>query len=214
MQGVSKSKRLYIVRHGETDYNRQGLVQGRGINAPLNDFGKRQAKAFYDAYHICRFDKVYTSNLLRTEQSVAAFIAAGVPHQKLEGLDEISWGSQEGVAFSEESKNLYLETVAKWRAGDLDATVAGGESPKEVMKRQKKAMDVIMSEEGERDVLICMHGRAIRILISWLLGYDLTLMDEFPHSNLGLYLLHATGSMFQIERINDTSHLVELSEAV
>lgn len=210
MDGTSKSKRIFIVRHGETDYNRQGMVQGRGIDAPLNDLGKRQAQAFFEHYRKERFDHVYVSALQRTYQSVEQFISGGIPFTRLSGLDEISWGSQEGVKFSEHAMNDYQSTVAQWKDGNLDRSVGGGESPNQVMERQQIAMEHIMQQE-EGQILICMHGRAIRILISWLLGYSLCFMDEFPHHNLGLYQIFYTGSVYHLEKVNDTNHLQGLA---
>lgn len=207
MDDKSKSKRIFIVRHGETDYNRQGMVQGRGIDAPLNALGLNQAKAFYESYKQVHFDHVYVSDLRRTYQSIEGFIEDGVPFTRLGGLDEISWGSQEGVSFSESSMTVYESTVAAWKAGNLDKSVGGGESPIQVMQRQKNAMSHILSKKDEEQILICMHGRAIRILICWLLGHDLRLMDEFPHHNLGLYQMFFSGTIFQLEKVNETNHL-------
>lgn len=207
MDDKPKSKRLFIVRHGETEYNRQGMVQGRGIDAPLNDLGKRQAEAFYKQYRHENFDHIYVSTLQRTYQSVEHFIDNGLPYTQLAGLDEISWGSQEGVKFSSETMSAYQSTVDLWKAGNLEASVGEGESPNQVMERQKTAMSHILRQPGERQVLICMHGRAIRILISWLLGHSLSLMDEFPHHNLGLYQLFFTDDHYQLEKVNDTNHL-------
>lgn len=212
MDDASKSKRIFIVRHGETDYNRQGMVQGRGIDAPLNAVGYSQAEAFYMHYKQIHFDHVYVSSLQRTYQSVEGFIKAGLPYTKLEGLDEISWGSQEGVKFSESTLTDYQATVERWKQGELDVAVGGGESPNQVMARQKIAINHILSNHQEKQILICMHGRAIRILVSWLLGHDLSLMDQFPHHNLGLYQLFYTGNMFQLEKVNETNHLQLVKE--
>ncbi|MDW3191406.1 MAG: histidine phosphatase family protein [Cytophagales bacterium] len=212
MDDTSKSKRIFIVRHGETDYNRQGMVQGRGIDAPLNAFGLSQAKSFYSHYKHEHFDHVYVSELQRTYQSVEGFINDGLPYTRLAGLDEISWGSQEGVKFSESTLTDYQATVEQWKQGELDVAVGGGESPNQVMQRQKIAIKHILSNHQEKQILICMHGRAIRILVSWLLGHDLSLMDQFPHHNLGLYQLFYTGNMFQIEKVNETNHLQLVKE--
>ncbi|HEY0898299.1 MAG TPA: histidine phosphatase family protein, partial [Sphingobacteriaceae bacterium] len=62
-------KTLYIIRHGETELNRRGIVQGRGMNTDLNELGKKQAEAFYQAYFHIPFDKIYTSTLKRTHQT-------------------------------------------------------------------------------------------------------------------------------------------------
>ena len=65
---------LYIIRHGETDFNKRGIIQGRGVNSDLNDHGISQARSFYKAYHHIEFDKVITSTLKRTHQTVQSFI--------------------------------------------------------------------------------------------------------------------------------------------
>ena len=70
-----------MIRHGETEYNRQGIVQGSGIDADLNETGRNQAEAFYQKYKDIPFDKVYTSALVRTHQTVEKFIEAGIPHE-------------------------------------------------------------------------------------------------------------------------------------
>lgn len=70
---MSAKKTIYIIRHGETDYNKQGIIQGGGIDSSLNELGRRQAQQFYQAYHHIQFDRIYTSELKRTHQSVAPF---------------------------------------------------------------------------------------------------------------------------------------------
>jgi len=188
------------------------MVQGSGIDAPINNKGKKQAELFYQNYAHVNFDKIYTSNLQRTQQSVHQFIEKPIPHERLTGLNEISWGTQEGKPFTEEAGALYREIIFRWNSGELDIGVAGGESPITVMKRQQEAMNHIMSKTDEKQILICMHGRAMRILLSWLLNYELSNMDHFAHENLGLYELTFTGSLFRIDRFNDTSHLKNLTE--
>jgi len=97
-----KSKNIYIVRHGQTDDNLKGIVQGSGIDAPINDTGIQQTKKFYDAYKNVNFDKVYITELQRTAQSVASFIQDGIPTQVLPGLNEINWGTREGIVITPE----------------------------------------------------------------------------------------------------------------
>jgi len=205
-------KKIYIIRHGETDYNKKGMVQGSGIDAPLNDTGRAQAQAFYEKFKDVDFDKIYTSKLVRTGETVSGFITDGKPVEVVDGLEEISWGNQEGVAFTPETSTIYQETTKRWTEGELDLKIEGGESPVEVMERQKKAMDYILNQDGET-ILICTHGRAMRILLTWLLKYPLTQMDNFEHTNTGLYILNYTGELFSLETFNDTSHLSELKPA-
>ncbi len=196
-----------MIRHGQTDYNLKGIVQGGGIDSSINEFGKKQAACFYEAYHHIPFDKVYTSTLKRTLESVEQFLSDGLPHEKLSGLNEISWGDREGQVITEEEDAYYHSVIEEWQKGKTDLRIRGGESPRDVTERQKIALEHIMSQENEETILICMHGRAMRILLCLLLNYPLKSMDLFEHTNLCLYKITFTGSMFTVDASNDVSHM-------
>ena len=201
------SKKIYVVRHGQTDFNLQNIVQGSGIDSDLNARGREQARAFYEAYKHVPFDKVYTSALRRTQQSVQSFIDDGLPVESLPGLNEISWGTKEGFRITPDEDAYYHHMIRQWQLGDTSLRIEAGESPDDVVKRMQPAIDHIMSQSNEGTVLVCMHGRAIRILLCTLLRYPLRCMDTFDHENLCLYQLHFNGSFFSVELYNDTRHL-------
>ena len=113
------SKKIYLVRHGETEYNRTGIVQGSGVNSELNANGYKQSELFFNAYKDFPFEKIYTSSLRRTIQSVSKFLEKGIPHQILPGLNEISWGKSEGVPFSPETNKLYYGMIQSWKEGNI-----------------------------------------------------------------------------------------------
>jgi len=205
------SKKIYLIRHGQTDFNLRNIVQGSGVDSSLNERGRSQAKAFFDEFKNVKFDKVYTSVLKRTKESVQSFIDLGIPHKALKGLNEISWGTKEGYAITPDEDQYYHYMLRQWEIGNTSLKIEGGESPEDVVKRMKPDIDYIMSHEDEETILICMHGRAIRILLCMLLNYPMKSMDMFQHQNLGLYLLNYTGSMFNVELYNDGSHLSSLS---
>ncbi|WP_342328003.1 histidine phosphatase family protein [Pedobacter sp. FW305-3-2-15-E-R2A2] len=200
-------KELYIIRHGETELNKQGIVQGRGINSDLNDTGRAQAEAFYAKYKDVAFDKVYTSELKRTHQTVKGFIDAGLPWTQLSGLDELAWGTWEGQPNDENAMIAFKSIMEKWTSGDYDARFEGGESPADVIIRQKQALEVIRSAENEKTLLICMHGRAMRLFLCLLTGRPLSEMTEFPHLNTTLYKVEMTGDQYVITEFNNTDHL-------
>jgi broad specificity phosphatase PhoE len=201
------SKKIYVVRHGQTDFNLQNIVQGSGVDSDLNARGREQAISFYQAYKDVPFDKVYTSALKRTRQSVQSFIDDGLPVEALPGLNEISWGTKEGFRITPDEDAYYHHMLRQWQEGDTSLRIEQGESPDDVVKRMQPAIDLIMSRPDERTVLVCMHGRAIRILLCTLLRYPLRCMDTFDHQNLCLYLLNHNGAFFTVERYNDTTHL-------
>ncbi len=207
-------KIIYLIRHGETALNRKGAVQGRGVDAGLNETGWKQARAFYEKYKDTPFQKVYISTLKRTFETASDFIEAGIPYERLEGLDEISWGKAEGKTPEESGYEMFESLLASWRRGDTHAALEAGESPEEVALRQAAAMRKILSRKDEELILVTMHGRAMRILLSRLLGYPLREMDRFEHSNTCLYVLEYdyTKESFEIKRSNDTAHILEYKE--
>lgn len=209
-----KSKKIYLIRHGQTELNRLGIVQGSGVDAELNDTGFRQARAFFEHYKHVPFDKVYTSSLKRTIQSVQDFLEMGLPHEAISGLNEISWGKNEGHKVSPERDAYYNYMIEAWSKGEVHLRIEGGESPLDVFERQKPALDLILSRKEEENILICMHGRAMRILLCQLLNYPLKDMDVFQHENLCLYKISFTGSMFSVDAYCDVEHLSEITEKV
>ncbi|WP_420148017.1 histidine phosphatase family protein [Spirosoma sp.] len=210
-----RQKTIYLIRHGETDYNRRGVVQGSGVDSDLNEMGRAQAMAFFHAYQHVPFNKIYISGLKRTYQTVESFIDLGIPYEKLTGLNEISWGVMEGKAPGNLDNEYYRALIEAWASGNTAMTTDGGESPDQVAARQKIAIDVILSHADEEIVLVAMHGRAMRILLCWLTGVSLSVMDQFEHSNLCLYKLRYDydTQQFAIELTNDTAHLLSLAIA-
>ncbi|MBA4054524.1 MAG: histidine phosphatase family protein [Marivirga sp.] len=201
------SKKIYIIRHGQTDFNLQNIVQGSGVDSSLNDKGRTQARAFFEMYKDVPFEKVYTSALKRTTETVQSFLDLGIPTEALAGLNEISWGNKEGYKITPDEDEYYHYMLKQWQLGNTTLRIEEGESPDDVAKRMQPAVDHIMARSDEKVVLVCMHGRAIRILLCLLLKYPLKSMDMFEHENLCLYLLHYNAGLFTIELANDTTHL-------
>ncbi|CAG5002671.1 2,3-bisphosphoglycerate-dependent phosphoglycerate mutase [Dyadobacter sp. CECT 9275] len=207
-----KRKSIYLIRHGETDLNRRGVVQGSGVNAPLNEWGEAQAEAFFNAYQHVPFDKIYTSDLLRTHQSVRGFLRQGIPHESYAGLNEISWGVREGKEPNTGDSNYYRELVTAWRNGEVHLAAEEGESPVDVRNRQIPVIETILSRPHERNILVAMHGRAMRVFLTILFNQPLVRMDDYEHSNLCLYKINYSydKGQFDLEISNDITHLLSL----
>ena len=177
---------IYILRHAETEYNSKGIIQGSEVDSDINTTGINQSDKFYDKYKKVQFDKVFVSNLKRTYQTVQKFIEINnIPFEKLKEFNEISWGINQGK--NDDLKD-YKILVGTWLDGKLDNKFKLGESPNEMVIRLEKGFNHIISHDLKR-VLLCIHGRALRILLSKVLDNDLTKMDKYKHSNTGLYIL-------------------------
>lgn len=204
---MSTKKTIYIIRHGETDYNKRGIIQGSGVDSDLNDMGRLQAEKFFQAYHHIPFDKVYSSELKRTIQSIKPFIELGHKHEAMPEFNEINWGIFEGKVSTPDSHRHYLRIVADWKAGLTDQRIEGGESPREMQKRQEAGLQKLLQKEDERKLLLCMHGRAMRSFLCLLTGEPLSEMDKFKHSNLCLYVVEQSTNGFEIVEANSIDHL-------
>lgn len=210
---MSSKKTIYLIRHGQTDFNRKGIIQGSGVDTDLNETGRRQAELFFEAYKNVPFDKVYTSSMKRTHQSVQQFLEKSFPHEAYAELDEISWGIFEGVQSNPKWHSEYLRVVGDWRKGILETRIPKGENPLELQARQEIGLQKIMANTHEETILICMHGRAMKSFLCLMLNRPLTDMDEFQHQNLCLYKLKYEQHKFELLKANSTEHLAEFNES-
>ncbi len=179
------------------------MVQGRGVNASLNDTGRQQAALAVQYFLDKQIERVFCSSLVRTHETIADL---GLPITALDGFDEISWGEHEGIVTDDPMRTIYWDTIKSWREGNVHLSIGGGETPVQVVERQKEAMKYVM-DSPEETIVICMHGRAIRILLTWLLNYPLKYMDGFEHHNCSIYELKYTGASFRLAQYNHIAHL-------
>ena len=207
---MQEGKKIWLIRHGETAYNLEGKLQGSRVDTDLNQTGKKQAEAFFNKYQNIGFDKIYISPFKRTYQSVFKFIQKGIFFEKHAALNEIDWGPKDGKICDLQGPGSYLFTIQEWDKGNMSQKMEGGETPLEVQARQRKFLELIISRPDEKEILICMHGRAMRIMLSTMLNTPLDKMKQYKHNNLGLYILHYASGIFEIEVNNDTSHLAEI----
>lgn len=195
--------KLYIIRHAETEYNRKGIIQGSEVDSDINDIGESQANSFYEYYKDIIFDKIYVSDLKRTFQTIRRFTENGSSYEKLKEFNEISWGINQGKSDDLED---YAKLIDTWLAGNLDNKFEEGESPNEMSVRLVKGFNKVLDDDHDT-VLLCIHGRALRILLSKIIDNDLTKMDKYVHSNTGLYILEYKNGKYEILGSNLRDHL-------
>jgi len=203
-------KEIYLIRHGETEYNRRGIIQGCGVDMPLNETGMRQAKAFHAYYNQIEFEIVVHSNLQRSKQTVLPFIQEQhLPNIELPEIREISWGAYEGKSYTPQLRADYAAMLEDWSNGKLDTSLAGGESAAELFDRVHDGVRRILSLDAEK-ILVCSHGRTIRAMMCAFQNLQPAYMETFEHSNTGLFLLHYLNPEIEVLLNNDTTHLQEV----
>jgi len=207
---------LYVVRHGETEFNRNHMVQGRGIDAPLNEKGVSQAKA------LARFkdlvvDVAYSSTLLRAKQTARILLERkeNIPLGYLRDLEEMSWGIYEGMSQSEELKSAFREMKNAWTQGDYGFRIEQGETLLEVQKRGVNALNYIVNRHAGQKILLVSHGRFIRVLLASILeGYDLSRMNELRQDNTAFNHIVFNNGRYRAENLQCVLHLSDHSEAL
>jgi len=122
---------IYLVRHGETEYNKNQIIQGGGIDSDLNETGLLQSDAFYSKYAAASFNLVITSTLKRTYQTVRRFIVAGIKHIATPYINELNWGIHEGKRGNSDLHLEYLALTDNWKNGNWDHKIENGESANE-----------------------------------------------------------------------------------
>lgn len=197
----------YIIRHGQTDYNLQNIVQGGGIDSSLNETGRSQANQFYNSYQSIPFDLVVTSSLKRTQETAAPFINSGIHTIQMPELNEISWGVMEGKTSTPESRLEYKQLITEWDSGNHDARMPQGESLTELTKRLMIFQEWLY-DQNHQNILVCTHGRTLRCLTCILEHKPLTEMRDMQHSNTGLFLFDVKKKPAILVKKNDTNHLI------
>jgi broad specificity phosphatase PhoE len=152
---------LYLVRHGRTQANAQGLLQGR-INPPLDHEGERQAAAVATA--IRRPDLLISSPLRRARETAAAF---GVEPVIDERWIEVDYGRWDGTALADVSDDSWRV----WRGDPLFAP-PGGESLAELDARVRSAVESLVDAARHSTVVVVSHVTPIKAAVLWAMGVD------------------------------------------
>jgi len=180
-------------------------MQGRSIDLSLNNTGKNQAESFYKMYSHIPFEVVITSELKRSRETVRSFFDNS-PHIIDQRITEISWGANEGKPIDKAVTLRFKKMIEEWANGNLDYSIPGGETGTSLSKRLQSFIDDL-KKRNEEYILVCTHGRALKMLVTKMLKQPVSAMEKYKHANTGLYLFRQEGDDFVLLKENDTSHL-------
>jgi len=162
--------KLILIRHGETEWVRQGLYQG-STDVPLNRRGLSQARAVALAIKKAKPIAVYSSKLTRARQT-AKLIARLSQKQLVEDkrLNEVSFGRWEGK-LHESVKIQFPKAFANWYKANWSSRPPGGESLKSLEKRISKFLVDLFKKHSDRaeSCVVVTHGGPIRMFLIHLL---------------------------------------------
>ena len=196
--------RLLIIRHGESEWNRQGLYQGQ-YDAPLSELGLKQADALGQRLSNEPIFSIYTSPLQRaakTAEAVAKY-HTDVPFHKETALFEIDHGQWEGLTSAQVGER-FGAGLQEWRVHPTRAQMPDGESFSNILKRVLDFRDQLYEQYPEQNILVSTHDVVVKILVADALGMNMDRINRIWVTN---------ASISVIEYGNELPYLVSLSEA-
>lgn len=214
MSTVGSDKlRIFLVRHGETEWNRTGRFQGRN-DQPLNDRGKRQAQALAGALKDESFAAFYVSPLpraLETARFIKTYHGAAplIEEPRLMEMDLGEFEGMEGRLWMEQNQAF----VKAWAGNPGAVRMPGGESLEEVQQRGVAALKAISRQhEPGSTLLLCSHNFVLLAILCFVLELPLDRFREVKKGTASYSVLSWEGERFQVEVLNERSHLKDLEE--
>ena len=180
---------LLLVRHGETDWNRDGRWQG-GSDTRLNDLGREQARELAEQLD-GSIDALYSSDLARARET-AEIVAAklGLEVQVDPRLRERSFGSWEGLTMLE-IEERFADSHRRWRAGE-GAGADDAEAFEDFFARVTEFLADVLRLHPDEEVLVISHGGSIRVIHALAAGVDYVrdhrLIPGVPNCSVARYV--------------------------
>lgn len=198
--------RLTLIRHGETDWNRESRYQGL-IDTPLNETGRIQSRALAERFRGEAFDALFTSPLVRAAETAETFgEAVGLAPVRVADLRERDVGRWGGHTL-DDVRSLWPDEWARAAAGD-DAALGGGETKAAVQARMVDAVAALAAAHPGGSVVVVSHGMALKALVCHYLALDLRHSDRLTTGgNTGVTVFEFRRGVPRLVRFADTSHL-------
>ena len=204
--------RLYLIRHGETDWNAEGRYQGQ-IDTTLSDRGRAQTACLAEALAQVPFRAVYSSPLSRSRDTARAIAARhGLPVVALDGLREVGMGEWEGLTEQEITARFGAVLTAR-RQDPERVTPGGGESLGELQARGLEAIREIVARHPGETVAVVAHGGLNKTILLGLLDAPLIRYWTIRQDNGAINVLEFDERGVRVQLLNETAHLQAASAA-
>lgn len=195
--------KVYLIRHGETDFVKSGKVWGQNDEESLNKAGKKQIEKLAGRLERINFDKFFTSDLKRTKETAEIIKnIVGVSYVEDERLREYNPGSisPNSKEWIEEYKKILATGKSKYEIRPFD-----GENIWDVIKRATSFIKALEKEEG--NILIASHAGFNSIFMNLLQGLNKDSFNKIKQDSSCLNIIELRNAKWMFEIINDTAHL-------
>lgn len=198
--------RLILVRHGQTQWNRENRAIGH-TDIELNEEGSKQAQELASALNGERVAAIYSSPLRRaldTAQAIARFQRGQVKVD--DAFIEMDAGEMDGLTY-EEMRDRYGEFLKEWMRNPCSLAMPGGECLGDVQHRAWQGVEMILKDHPEDAVIVVSHNFAILCIICRALGIDLSQFRRLRLYLASISILDFGKRGTTLMRFNDTCHL-------
>lgn len=201
--------RLYLIRHGETEWNASSKVQGT-TDTKLNEKGILQAELVAKKLAGENISALYTSSLTRAKQTAGKISEAlKLEAKELHNFREICLGPWQGLTIDEIKEN-YSDHFKIYREKPSEFNMPGAETFLQVAERFCNAVNNIVVDNQDKNIAVVSHGAAIKAAVISILGIDIEHYNKFRIDNASISILQFseryTGGV-QVQCLNDICHL-------
>ena len=198
--------KLILIRHGETDYNLQNRYCGFS-DPSLNDRGVWQAERLVCRLRSEKVDMIYSSDLKRTYET-AKIVFKNKIIEKVTDFREMNFGIFDGLTHSEITQR-HPELYKRWLSNPTRIKTPGGEGLKDLSKRVKEILSLILAQHQDKTIGIISHGGSIRVILCAALKYSLKMFWQIEQDIGALNIIeYSEKSEPRVVKMNDTSHLL------
>jgi broad specificity phosphatase PhoE len=198
--------RVYLIRHGQTEWNSEGRHQGRTDSA-LSALGRSQVARLARALAPVPFEAVYTSPLARALDTARAIAA---PHNlsvvTVDDLHEIELGTWEGLTEAEITAR-FGDVVARRRQDPEGVVPDGGESLFDVQARATRALREILLRHRDATIAVVAHGAVNKMVLLSALDAPVSAYWRIRQNNAGFSIVDFGGAHPYVRAMNETAHL-------
>lgn len=206
-QTAGEATRVLAIRHGETDWNVVGRIQGQ-LDIPLNATGRWQVERLAAALAGDEIAALYSSDLLRARQTAEAISrACGVPILDEPGLRERGFGAFEGLSY-DAIRARWPDLAERWRRRDPEfGAPDGGESLTRFCARSVGTADRLAAAHPGRTVVLVAHGGVMDCLYRAAARVALDAPRSWQLGNAAINRLLHTAQGFTLVGWSDVQHL-------
>jgi len=200
---------IYLVRHGQTAWNKEEIFRGR-TDIPLDETGLKQAELAAQYFDGTEIDAIYSSPLsraLQTAQKIAEFHNLKV--QPLSGIIDMSFGDWEGRPH-QEIREKDSKAYRQWVEEPHLVRLPGGEGLDDVRVRAMAALEEVIRKHPEKTLIFVSHRVICKVLICTVLGLDNSRFWQIAQDTTAINLIQYRKGKYILSLMNETCHLKPL----